>query len=383
VRRRFPPFSRLLARQGPGEELRSRVQGVIPWGIMAQGTRRVLSGVVALFVGSLAFIGVGVGTYTTLPFLRETNNIFLAATYFAMGCLVSIVVYALWVSPVERRRSQKPKEDPTSEDKKKAEAMAMEEAKKWSQELEERVEERTHELEKTSVRLMRTREKLFEAEKLAFLGHLAAGISHQMKNPLGIIKTASFYVTDASDDAEIQEQANIIAKESDRLVETINGLLRFARQAAASVVGDVDLCAVVEDTLQAVQLGGRFKDIDVVTEMEDDLPLLRGDTAQIQQVVINFLTNAAQAMPEGGTLTVKLSSEGDQVKLVVSDTGVGIPPDKVERIWDPFVSDKPDGTGIGLAICKGILERHGAQTNVVSQEGMGTTFTVLFPLPEG
>jgi len=347
---------------------------------MAQDRSFLFSGLVILLVSVLSLAGIGIGVYSTLPLLGQ-GNLFLAATYFAMGCLVSIVLYGFLVSPWRKTPFPKAKNSPRDPSREQAEALAMEEAKRWSQELEERAEERTRELDKTSTRLMRTREKLFEAEKLAFLGQLAAGISHQMKNPLGIIKTAAFFVTDASQDPEVREQANIIAKEADRMVEAINGLLRFARQAAASAVGDMDLKAVVLDTLQAVKMSGRLHHIEVNTELDEEIPTLRGDSAQIQQVIMNLLINAVQAMPKAGLLTLRMSRQEANVRLDVSDTGIGIPMDKVEHIWEPFVSDKPDGTGIGLAICKGILERHDVHTNVISQEGMGTTFTLLFPIP--
>lgn len=330
----------------------------------------------------LAIIGVLIAAYSTLPLLQESTQLYLAATYFALGCLACIFLYALVSSPFDRLL--KKKRDASVQDPvRSAEAFATEEAKKWQQELEASVEARTLELEKTSARLMRTRERLFEAEKLAFLGQLGAGISHQMKNPLGIVKTAAFFITDASQDEEVVEQAQIIAKETDRMVESINSLLRFARQAAVSTQGPVDLAALVSETLKGASMSGRLQGIRLETSIGSAVPPIRADASQIQQVLLNLVINATQAMPEGGALTVSVQEDDGFVEMRITDTGIGIAPDRLDKIWEPFYSDRKDGTGIGLAICKGILDRHKARVNVVSEEGMGTTFAVRFPVFRG
>jgi two-component system, NtrC family, sensor kinase len=225
--------------------------------------------------------------------------------------------------------------------------------------------------------------QLIQSEKMAAFGALGAGIAHEVKNPLaGILGITQLSLRAVDDKHPLEKNLKIIEKETKRCKTIIENLLRFARQEQVEY-SEVDLQQVVDDALAIVdhQLG--INSVKVEKELEEELPLCRGNGNQLQQVLMNLMINAQQAMG-GNPGTVKLSAkksvEGG-VELRVSDTGPGIPPEIRQKIFDPFFTTKPagQGTGLGLSVTYGIIRDHGGEIRLESAVGEGATFIITLP----
>lgn len=227
--------------------------------------------------------------------------------------------------------------------------------------------------------------------KLACLGELAAGIAHEINNPLGIILGFAQDMLDEIDSHHpLWESAKIIEHETARCADVVHNLLDLARLKPPQIM-ELDLARLIEETLTLVAPEARNKSIQLQCELDPAVPLIRADPQQLQQALLNLLINAVQAMPLGGELIVTLKltqaeqAHGplEQVQIAVSDTGQGISQANLRSIFDPFFSTKGSkGTGLGLAICQRIVEDHRGRIAVASQEGLGTTFTLFLPIPE-
>lgn len=228
---------------------------------------------------------------------------------------------------------------------------------------------------------LRQREELVRRrEKLAILGEAAAVIAHEIRNPLGIIKTSSQVLRMKSQPPEATDRLiGFVLDEVGRMEALVQELLDYARPKTA-LRQAVDLAAELRDVLEFT--AGEMARLSIVPQVE--LPAgrlaVQGDAAQLHQALINILLNAMEAMPEGGTLTVTALQEGDEVVVSVGDTGVGIPEDLRDRIFEPFVTTKRRGTGLGLARVQDILERHGGSIRFVSAAAAGSTFVLRLPL---
>jgi PAS domain S-box-containing protein len=247
-----------------------------------------------------------------------------------------------------------------------------------SAELREQAERRADEREEAYRKLEAMTERLVRSEALAAIGEVTAIVAHEIRNPLSTIGGfARMLLRRAQEPATVRRNAGIIAEEVAKLEQILSGLLDFSKPSRPRLRA-CSLYDIVDASLTAV--GGRLEGahVRVVREMAPDLPLVPVDCAQMEQVVSNLVINALDAMPDGGTVTVAARHDGDRVGLAVSDTGAGIPPQHVERIFDHFFTTKPTGTGLGLALAKKIVEDHGARLEVSSQEGAGSTFSITF-----
>ncbi|HYU26025.1 MAG TPA: HAMP domain-containing sensor histidine kinase, partial [Thermoanaerobaculia bacterium] len=179
---------------------------------------------------------------------------------------------------------------------------------------------------------------------------------------------------------EMRESLQLIESESKRCGDIVRSLLTFARVAPLNIA-PVDVSAVVRQTVKLVDHKMKLGNITPLLELADDLPAVRGDAAQLEQLILALVINAIEAMPHEGTLHLKTSSDGASVVVIVEDDGVGIPPDFVPHLFEPFQTTKEEGKGVGLglAISRTIVERHHARIDVVSEVGRGTTFTMTFP----
>jgi two-component system, NtrC family, sensor kinase len=260
---------------------------------------------------------------------------------------------------------------------------ASEEKAAWAKKLEERVEEKTSELK-------RAHEHVLQVEKMASIGKLAAVVAHEINNPLsGILTYAKLlekwlkrHEIESKHD-EARESLELIAAESRRCGEIVRNLLVFSR-AAPMNVESTNLSTVVERSLKLVQHQLQMYGIDPQLSLAADLPRIPCDPGQVEQVIVALVENAIDAMPHGGNLWVKtrLNSLGDQVLIEVRDDGCGIPPEIIERIFEPFLTTKETGRGVGLglAVSRSIVDRHGGQISVHSVLGQGTTFVFSLPL---
>jgi len=225
-----------------------------------------------------------------------------------------------------------------------------------------------------------------QADRLAALGTLAAGLAHELNNPIGIISSrAELVLLDAegqSVPAGVREDLQVIRRHSQRVSRVAQGLLSFARHSSGEH-GRVDLNRVVDETLLLVEKLIVKEGIALKRSLAGDLPPVWGDADAIQQVVMNLLTNARDAVLAGGEISIETApTEGlpaAGVRLTVRDTGAGIPPEVLPRIFDPFFTTKPQGTGLGLSISYGIVREHQGTLDVYSRPGEGATFVLTLP----
>ena len=232
-----------------------------------------------------------------------------------------------------------------------------------------------------NLELRQMQEGMLRAERLAAIGQLAAGVSHEIDNPVGIILGLSELMLEetAPDDFRYEDLQAIIA-ECKRCRRITGGLLGFARSSVGDL-GEVDLSLLLTATLDALRPQKLFKNIEIVVH-DQTLPLLQVDADQIRQVLINLCLNAAQAMSGAGRLTVELSTEDDSVFVDVSDNGPGIPPQALEQVFAPFYSTKGrgEGTGLGLSICRRLIEEHRGELTVANLPSGGAVFRIRLPI---
>lgn len=232
--------------------------------------------------------------------------------------------------------------------------------------------------------------QIMQSEKLAAIGQLAAGVMHEINNPLATISACVAAISGRLDDASgkersaVEEYLELIDKEVDRCSRIVDGLLDFSRPKGKAK-GRVVLNALVDETLFLMKHHQRFKRLTVTRELDLTLPAAMGNAEQLTQVLMALMLNAVDAMDDRGKLTVRTGKSPqrlDEVVLEIEDTGVGIPRADQSKIFEPFYTTKPPGrgTGLGLSICYGIVEDHNGRIEVDSTPGRGTTFRVFLPV---
>ncbi len=251
----------------------------------------------------------------------------------------------------------------------------------WSGLLETRLQERTAEL-------TRTQREVAHMDKTASLGRLAATVAHEINNPLGGIlnyaKLTSRTLREGETPAAVQEEAErylqLIQKEADRCGNIVRSLLTFARRSG-SQMGPHAMQPIVDRALALVRHHLEISSIHLERTPVDGDDNLTCDADQVHQALVALLVNAVEAMPNGGTLRLDIRGTGESVRVSISDTGVGIPPDALEHIFEPFFStkDRQEGVGLGLAVVHGIVQRHGGRIEVESELQRGTTFHIILP----
>ena len=244
--------------------------------------------------------------------------------------------------------------------------------RRTSEELEFRVEARTRELREAH-------EELVRRERLALVGQLAGGVGHELRNPLGAIGNAVYYLRmrlGGGDDMKVQKHLAILETEVRRANKIVTDLLDFSRVKQPSRA-PAQLNAIIRDILARQPQPSSVKlELDLI----GSLPPILVDPDQVGQVVLNLVINAIEAMPDGGTLTIRTWSTSDAVVASVSDTGVGIPPENLEKIFQPLFTTKTKGIGLGLAVSRQLIDANGGALSVESQIGKGSTFTAIFPI---
>jgi len=235
----------------------------------------------------------------------------------------------------------------------------------------------------------RMKQQMITTERLASLGTLAAGVAHEINNPLAIIKESAGWMELLLKKEELAEMPrkqdfemalSKIEKGIDRARRITHQLLGFIRKGD-SALSEVDLKELVGETVQLVNREAANKELEIVQEVDPSLGTIWSDINQLRQVLVNLLTNAIHATGSGGKITIILERIGEEVVLTVRDTGEGIPKENLERLFEPFFSTKsPDkGTGLGLFVTRGIIEKLGGKVKVESQLGHGASFFVNLP----
>jgi signal transduction histidine kinase len=251
---------------------------------------------------------------------------------------------------------------------------AQEALKEYSERLEEMVEQRTKELRDAQEQLIRT-------ERLAAIGQLAASVGHELRNPLGNISNCVYYLNMRLGDADekLRKHLGIIEREIARSSKIINDLLGFARVRAPDL-REIQINALVEEALSRTPVP---KNVAVITELGEALPPLMADPGQIEQVFINMISNAAQAMHYGGKLAIATRVEDGFIVTEFKDSGCGISEQNLGRLFEPLFTTKVRGIGLGLAVSKQLIEAHRGTIEVKSQVRRGTTFRVRLPISVG
>jgi signal transduction histidine kinase len=232
-------------------------------------------------------------------------------------------------------------------------------------------------LARLSGSLARAEQNLRRAETLTTMGRMAAGIAHEVRNPLGIIRaSAERLVRRVQGDPPGEELGKSIVEEVDRLNGIVSGYLDFASDRTARR-SRIDLVDVVRGTVRLVapELGS----LEVTESIGVASAPIEGDSAQLRQVFLNVILNAVQAMPDGGALEIELGGDGDGYRVRVRDSGVGIAATRIREVWRPFHTSKTDGSGLGLAIARRIIDAHHGSIAIESTPGAGTTVTIELP----
>jgi hypothetical protein len=225
-------------------------------------------------------------------------------------------------------------------------------------------------------------QRLMQADKLSSIGLLAAGVAHEVNTPLAVISTyAQMLAKQVAEDSQKSMILDKIAKQTFRASEIVNSLLNFSRTSTTSF-GDVKLNRVVQETLSLLEHQLQKSGIQVKTDFDPDLPGVHGNAGKLQQVFLNLFLNARDAMTGGGTLEVRTWSEGAGAKVEVADSGPGIAPEHLHRIYDPFFTTKAarKGTGLGLSVTYGIIQEHGGFIEVSNRPSGGARFRIELPL---
>lgn len=244
----------------------------------------------------------------------------------------------------------------------------------------ERLREQVRQIEQSERQLM-------QAAKLASLGELVSGVAHEINNPLGVIVSRTEYLQDLAGEGrppgEFVQDLDVIGRQTQRIGRTVQDLLSFARPHAMEL-RQVPVAEVIERSLKLTATRLRDAGVRLRIEVPAEIPALRADVDRLEQVLINLINNAADAMPDGGELRIRAEVSGSQVLLSVGDTGMGIPEEDLKRIFDPFFSTKPGrGTGLGLSISYGIIRDHGGRIWAESRPRRGATFFVSLPAEVG
>jgi PAS domain S-box-containing protein len=224
--------------------------------------------------------------------------------------------------------------------------------------------------------------RLVQADKLSSIGLLAAGVAHEVNTPLAVISTyAQMLAKQVTGDDQKSKLLDKIAKQTFRASEIVNSLLNFSR-TSTSDFGDVQLNRIVEETVSLVRHQLDKARVTVELDLADISPVIKGNSGKLQQVFLNLVLNARDAMDGGGVLLIRTGCNGDCARVEVRDTGQGIPAENLSRIYDPFFTTKVarKGTGLGLSVTYGIVQEHGGSIEVESVVGRGTTFQLEFPL---
>ncbi|MFH1699768.1 MAG: ATP-binding protein [Candidatus Zixiibacteriota bacterium] len=266
------------------------------------------------------------------------------------------------------------------------------EIEEYNRTLEEKIIERTHELEKAQSQLIQT-------EKMAAIGQLSAGVAHELNNPLGGILGYSQYTLEKmnrkpfseiteKDFESYKKHLRDIEIQTRRCKKIVQNLLKFSRSTSKIEKSEVDINSTLLETITLIEHQLSMHKINLATDLSDNIPAIMGNTAMLQQVFTNIIINALHAMENGGNLLITsrhspgLGEFLGAVEISIADDGIGIPTEIQKNIFEPFFTTKSigQGTGLGLSVSYGIIHEHGGEINVESIEDCGTTFTIILPL---
>ncbi|MRR56940.1 MAG: hybrid sensor histidine kinase/response regulator [Deltaproteobacteria bacterium] len=251
----------------------------------------------------------------------------------------------------------------------------LSEIESWNRELEQRVEEKSRELQKVQ-------DEIIQTEKMSTVGYLSAGMAHEIRNPLNSI---ALYAQLLRGDTEEQDRLDCLEK-IEQEVRRIDGILRKLMDAVKRPrfhIREVSVDSAIDSAIEMFRSRIEMHGIRVERDFRSIPPPLQADQTEIEQIFTNLIVNSIEEMPNGGVLGVVLDRHGHDVIVRISDTGRGIPPENISKIFDPFFTTKSSGTGLGLYVVLRIVKTYNGRIDVTSEDGKGTTFSVILKVPDG
>lgn len=254
----------------------------------------------------------------------------------------------------------------------------------FNEELEKKVRERTEALQATNEQLRKTQNALIRTEKIAAIGQIAAGVAHEVKNPLNSLSiNIQLLLREVLDkfgaDSPFYESASIIKSELNRINNIVEEFVKFAKFPEPNFIQD-NINKVITEVAGILSHKAKDSGITVKLSLEDNIPLFKFDVKQFKTVLINLSLNSIDAMREGGILEMKTALRDKDIIIYVSDNGKGFQEKDIGKIFSPFFSTKEGGLGLGLSIVQKIVENHGGKINCTSKVGEGTTFEIILPI---
>ncbi len=254
----------------------------------------------------------------------------------------------------------------------------------FSEELEKKVRERTEELQAVNEQLRKAQKALIRTEKIAAIGQIAAGVAHEVKNPLNSLSiNAQLLLREVlnkfGSDDPCYESASVIKSEINRINNILEEFVKFARFPEPQFMQD-NINQVVTEVAEVISQNARDAGVTIKLSPGNNIPPFKFDAKQFKTVLINLSLNSISAMPEGGTLEIKTALKDRDILIYVTDTGKGIPEKDLEKIFSPFFSTKEGGLGLGLSIVQKIIENHSGRISCAGKVGEGTTFKVILPI---
>ncbi|MCK4904811.1 hypothetical protein KAS42_01010 [bacterium] len=314
---------------------------------------------------------------------------FVSLFFFAIGFLLALILILTFLIPFNLF-TKKTRYNPKYLDELSSISMqARKEMKEMNERLDRELKIKRKQLESMGSELLSTQIELLQKEKLASLAKMASGVVHQIRNPLAIIKNATYLLKkkignpaikkEAGRDKNLNEEIKIIEDEADSMNKIAGELLQFARTDERIMLEPIDLGVLIRGILKETAITQKnYKKVKVENELPDSLSKAQGERESLKQAISNIISNAYQAMPRGGTLKLQAHEIGKEIQIDISDTGVGISPKEKELIFEPLFTTKgKNGAGLGLAISYAIIKKIGGDIKVNSEEGKGTIFSLF------